>query len=70
MNREKYISELEKQNGYCECPQLQGLYDLRKEVERLDLKCASFKRELGNTEELREDNSGYLKEQQRFIMNN
>jgi hypothetical protein len=42
MNREDYVLELEKENGYCECPELQRLYDKRRKVEKLEKECEEF----------------------------
>ncbi len=46
MNKKQYTEKLERQNGYCECPQLQGLYSLRRKTEELSDRCDFFKREV------------------------
>ena len=44
MNRENYIGYLERQNGYCGCPQIQDLLREKRSVEQLVAKCDLFKR--------------------------
>lgn len=42
-DREAYNTELEKQNGYCNCPDLSKLFERRKYAESLEAKCDFFK---------------------------
>ena len=39
MELEEYITELEGQNGYCECDEISGLLETRKEVVGLEKRC-------------------------------
>tara|TARA_Y100000034_G_C6649653_1_gene284256 strand:- start:65 stop:475 length:411 start_codon:yes stop_codon:yes gene_type:complete len=44
MNKEQYLQQLESQNGYCECPDLQDLFATRRHAEALEAKCDVFSR--------------------------
>jgi hypothetical protein len=43
MNRELYLERLESKNGYCDCPELQELFNERKVAENLSVRCQFFK---------------------------
>ena len=42
MDRETFLDNLRRNNGYCECPELQPLYDIRKKAEKLERECDSL----------------------------
>ena len=44
MDIDRYIAQLERQNGYCECPELQELFEKRRKLEALEASCSSFER--------------------------
>jgi len=68
MNKKQYIEKLEKQNGYCECLQLQKLYLLRRKTEELADKCDFFQRE-ANFENPRESDLQFLEDYKRTAKN-
>jgi hypothetical protein len=59
MDKEKYLSLLERQNGYCECPELQALFKKRREAEKLEAKCDFFAGNV-NLEEVNNQDGQFL----------
>ncbi len=45
--RDGYKEELDKKSGYCNCLELQPLFEQRKKAVKLEKICDSFKAELG-----------------------
>ncbi len=39
MNREDYLEKLDSQNGYCNCPEVQQLYERRIKAGKLEARC-------------------------------
>lgn len=46
MEDEKYIEELDKQNGYCDCEGLKELFDKRRKAEKIGHICDFFQENL------------------------
>lgn len=55
MDKEQYLEQLEKQNGYCDCPELKELFTKRKYAEGLEAKCNFFERNVDLNNPLPED---------------
>jgi hypothetical protein len=36
MNKQEYLTQLTSENGYCSCPPLQNLFELRKRADKLE----------------------------------
>lgn len=56
MNREKTISQLEQQNGTCDCVELRSLFVKLKRAKKLDTRCQEYL----NESEGKEENLGFL----------
>lgn len=42
MDRQEYLVKLENESGYCKCPELNGLFEKRRGVEKLEAKCRFY----------------------------
>ena len=50
MERKEYVSLIKELNGYCDCKELVGLYDLRKKIEGLDEGCYNLENSISDFE--------------------
>jgi hypothetical protein len=59
MNREEYLIYLETKNSYCACPELETLYEKRRQASKLEEECDLFRAE-GNPDIPQESDRQFL----------